>query len=110
VTGDSSTFTWQSVAGRRYNVSINAEFQSAGSTAQVATLSVRTSANASINANVLRWTSRDAADQYRSGGSFGFAPDSTTSHTWKLSAVSSASASTQTIAGPTVVITDIGPT
>lgn len=107
--GDSSTFTWSSLAGRRYQVAVNAEFQSAGTTPHVATLSVRTSANADINANVLRWTSRNASEQYRSGGTFVYTPGTTTTHTWKLSAISSASASTQSIAGANIVISDIGP-
>jgi len=107
--GNSSTLTWQSVEGRRYQVIVNAEFQSAGSTPHVATLSVRTSANADVNANVIRWTSRSAGDQFRNAGTFNFAPNASTSHTWKLSAVSSASASTQSIAGASIVINDIGP-
>jgi hypothetical protein len=107
--GNSSTFTWASLAGRRYEVAVAAEFQSAGSTPHVATLSVRTSANADVNSNVLRWTSRDAGDQFRAGASFVNTPGTTGNITWKLSAVSSASTSTQTITSIAVIIKDVGP-
>lgn len=107
--GNSSTYTWQSVAGRRYEVSVAAEFQSAGSTPHVATVSVRTSANADVNANVLRFTSRNAGDQFRSGASFILTPGTTGDVVHKLSAVSSASTSTQTITSIAVIIKDVGP-
>jgi len=107
--GDSSTFTWSSLAGRRYEVTVTAEFLTAGTTPHVATVSVRTSANADINANVLRWTSRNASEQYKASGVFIYSPNTTATHTWKVSAISSASTSTQSIAGATVIVKDVGP-
>lgn len=107
--GNSSTFTWPSLAGRRYEVSVAAEFQSGGTTPHVATLAVRTSADADVNANVLRWTSRNSGDQFRAGASFIHTPGTTGNITWKLSAISSASATTQTMTALTVAVIDVGP-
>jgi hypothetical protein len=107
--GESSTFTWRAVAGRRYNVSVAAQFQSAGTTPQVASVSVKTSAGAEIVGNLLQWSSRNSGEQFRSGATFSRTPNVNADQVWKLSAVSTASASTQTIAAIVVTINDVGP-
>jgi len=107
--GNSSTFTWQSVAGRRYNVAVSAQFQSNGTTPHVASVSVRTSANAEIAGNLLQWSSRNGGEQFRAGATFSRTPNVTADQVWKLSAQSTASASTQTIGAIVVIITDVGP-
>ncbi len=107
--GNSSTFTWRAYAGRRYNVAVAAQFQSNGTTPHVASVSVRTSADAEIAGNLLQWSSRNGGEQFRAGATFSRTPNVTADQVWKLSAQSTASASTQTIGGIVVVITDVGP-
>lgn len=108
-TGDSATLFFQQIAGRRYRVTVSAEYQSASANPTVATVSVRTSTNSVVNAGVLRWTSRNSGDQNRSSGVFTYNPPSTGFVTWKVSAVLSLAAGTATIAAPMLLIEDMGP-
>jgi hypothetical protein len=107
--GNSSTFTWKSVAGRRYIVAVAAQFQSNGTTPHIASVSVRTSADAEVAGNLLQWSSRNGGEQFRAGATFSRTPNVTADQVWKLSAQSTASTSTQTIGGIVIVITDVGP-
>lgn len=107
--GDSATLTFNQVAGRRYRVTVSAEYQSASANPTVATVLVRNSANAVVEAVVLRWTSRDASDQHRASGVFTYNPPSSASVTWKLSAQLSLAAGTATIVDPMLLVEDMGP-
>ena len=107
--GDSATLTFSQVAGRRYRVTVSGEYVSASSNPTVATVLVRTSADAVVDAVVLRWTSRNASDQHRASGVFTYNPPTSGSVTWKMSAVLSLAAGTPSIVEPMLLVEDMGP-
>ncbi len=109
-TGSSPTFTWREFPGRRYRVTVTAEYQNGTAVGTVASLTVATSADVTVSGGtVLRWTARNAADQHRASGVFTYDSAGDNVNTWKVRASSSLSSATQTIVSPVVLIEDIGP-
>jgi hypothetical protein len=106
--GYSASTTWNQVEGRKYRVTVAGEVVTNGATGKVVSVGVAAGTSI-IDSAVVRFTSRNDDDQWRAAGVITYTATGTGGLTWRLRAVSSASALNQTLSSGRLIIEDIGP-
>jgi hypothetical protein len=103
-----STFTWTGVNRRYYKVTLTGDLQNSTVTGDNVSVGMYTSTGTLLFAfptNVFNGTNQ----RRNAGGSFVFTSTTSGTQTWKIGALSSSSATTQTFGTASLIIEDAGP-